>query len=269
VRVGSVSRNHIEKGIPVTNEPDAQTREAMKVLEKETKKRFDMSARLKNRGLRTAVVTLFLDEEVGPRLGWAHDVKNSFGDTVSRLRVGVVGKIDEAGEQLVKLQKAYERGLETESTMTASNKKKMLETYESARAVFDEPVAELEKERDELTELLNKTGLTVKLRAVPPVISKDCRRKAKAKLEIDGKGIPADMQEAFNIAEQAFLMTALIQSVGDNETGDENVGLTYEEAVEMMDYLPPGQYARLDEKMAEVQFTDAISREIEGQEDFS
>jgi hypothetical protein len=39
--------------------------------------------------------------------------------------------------------------------------------------------------------------------------------------------------------------------------------------MDLLNELPSGQFARLDQSMGKVQFQDAISREIESQEDFS
>jgi hypothetical protein len=133
----------------------------------------------------------------------------------------------------------------------------------------DIEIAKLTVERDKLIEEMNATALIIKMRAVPPVIQKDCRRKAKALLKITSKNIPEEMQEAFQETHAAFLMSVLFESVTDTESGGVIEATTYEDAIEYIKYLPSGQYERLDIAMGKVQYTDAISREIEGQEDFS
>ena len=208
-----------------------------------TKKGFDLEERLKNRGLRKATITLYLDEEKGVEIGWARDKKNELGAVVGREREGIFGEIDALEE---KRRKA-----------------------DSEDKSLDSEIAELETKRDEMLEELNKSAIVVNIRAVPPVIQKDCRRKTKATLGIETKNIPDDMAEEFDIASTAHLMAVLIQRVTDNATGGVNEGIDYAEAITMMGYLPPGQFYRLDAKMGEVQFTDAISQSIKGQEDFS
>ena len=217
------------------NEIEAELKDRVKT----TKRGFDLQARLKGRGLRRGSITLFLDEEKGPELGWAFDRTDPLGNVVGREREGVLGKIDEIEA----------------SAGTKADKAKALEP--------------LQKQRDALIEELTKTAIVIHLRAVPPVIQKDCRRKAKQTLEITTKDIPDALLEEYNLSFSAHLMALMLQSITDNESGETNTEITYEDAVDLMGYLPPGQWQRLDELMGKVQFTDAISLSIEGQEDFS
>jgi len=210
--------------------PDSQDEEAKKFV-KTVKRGFDLSARVRNRGLRRGSITIFLDEELGPKLGWAYDKTDAFGNVVSRVREGVIGELDALPENADR--------------------------------------AELEAKREELTKELTKTALVFELRAVPPIIQKSAHRLAKQTLGITEKGIPDEVAEDFNLAQSAHLMTLVVQSVTDNETGEVNTEMDYQEAIDIIDYIPPAQFLRLDMKMGEVQFTDAISQTIEGQEDFS
>ena len=208
-----------------------------------TKKGFDLKERLKNRGLRKATITLYLDEEKGVEIGWARDKKNELGAVVGREREGIFGEIDALEEKRRKVD-LKDKGL-------------------------DSKIVELEAKRDEMLEELNKSAIVVNIRAVPPVIQRDCHRKTKVTLNLETKNIPDDMKEEFDIASTAHLMAVMIQRVTDNATGGVNEGIDYDEAIAMMEYLSPGQFHRLDSKLGEVQFTDAISESIEGQEDFS
>jgi len=254
----------------MADEPNPEETAAIEKIEKMTKAGFDLKSRLQNRGLRKATITLYLDEELGPKLGYATDILNAYDHVTGRERGGVVGELDEMVESRDKLRKQHEKAVEDDSEkMTAPAKKKAKDAFESADAAFDEPIAELEKKRDEMTAQLASTGLRLELRAVPPVIEKDCRRKARASLEIKGKGIPEDMKDEFTLAVQGHLMSVLVQTVTDNLTEDVNEGMPYEDAVAMIEYLPTSQFIRLDQKMGELQYADAISRAIEGQEDFS
>ncbi len=203
-----------------------------------TKKGFDLSARLKNRGLRRVTLTLFLDEDKGAQLGRAEDIFDVMGNVVGHEREGILGQIEALGD-------------------------------EKESAAVKSELAKLTKKRDELIAELAKSGITVKLQAVPPIISNDCRRKAKEELGIKEKNVPADQTEEFNASFTAHLLSVTIQSVTDNETGAINDKVTLQDAKQMMDYLPAGQFARLDEALARIQYTDAISRSIEVQEDFS
>lgn len=217
---------------------------------KTTKRGFDVKARLRNRGLRRGSITIYLNEEMGPELGWAYDKLDGFGNVVRREREGVIGEIDSLKDDQQKILDAREPSSD-------------------APTGLEDKAAELEAKRDELIAELAKTAMHFELRAVPPVIQKDMRRRARQTLGIKEKDIPEGLTEEFNTAEAAHLMTVIIQSVKDNETGGVNTEVTYEDAIDMMGYIPPAQFARLDELMGKIQFTDAISREIESQEDFS
>lgn len=231
--------------LEVTPAPEdlAAKLEAEKMV-KTTKDGFDLSARLRNRGLRKATITLYLDEEKGVELGWAHDTVDTFGNVTGRAREGVVGEL----EALVESKDGV-------SAVQAKN--------------IDAKIAELEAKRDALIEELNKDALVIRMRAVPPVIQKDCRRKARASIGVKEKNVPDDMIEEYGLAHIAHLMSVMFQSITDTQSGETNAQTTYQDGVELIDYLPPGQFDRLNEKMGEVQYTDAISRTIEGQEDFS
>jgi len=234
----------------------------LKNLAVTTKRGFDPKARLRNRGLRGATMTLYLDEEMGPKLGWAHDLKNAIGDVVSREREGVIGELDKATAEL----EAWLTRGRTEAEVGKSMTKAAMDKHHKELVAG---IAEMEVERARLMAHMNNHALIVKMRAVPPVIVKDCRRKAKETLKITVKGIPEEMQEKFTETHTAHLMMVMFESVTDTESGGVIEETTYDDAIEYVRYLPPGQFERLDLKMGQVQYTDAISREIEGQEDFS
>jgi hypothetical protein len=237
-------------------------------LEEMTKKGFDLKARLKGRGLRKGSITLYLDELTGPELGWAYDLTNKLGFFVKRVRHGVLGELDNVEELKAKTTAAYDLASAAEDLKPAE-KTKLTKEYNSIIAAFDAKINELESQRDDLVQEITHSGLTIAAQAVPTVIQKDCRRKAKATLEIKGKNIPEDLAEDFEMCEQAHLMAAMIQSITDNATGHVNLGATYEDAVDLMGMLPPGQFQRLDAMLGDLQFTDNISLSIESQEDFS
>lgn len=251
---------------PQTTEADKAEAERIATI---TKKGFDLKARLEGRGLRRATITLYLDEELGAELGRAEEIKNNLGMVTGLDQVGILGDLDKFSRARAAAIKQYDDAVEKTPDMPEADRNRGKEALDGIVAGFDEKIAELEGRKAELVEELTKTGLTIKLRAVPPVIQKDTHRKAKQTLGIEGKTIPEDMRDRMPLAEVAHLLTVLVQSITDNQTGEVNDDLTYEDAVALMDLLPPSQWARLDAKIGEVQFTDAISRSIESQEDFS
>jgi hypothetical protein len=245
---------------------------AMDELQEQTKKGFDLLARLKNRGLRKATITLFLDEEKGVELGWAYDIMDRTQTVfIRRERGGYIGDLEELEEQHAKELEELNAQVEAlkSTDAKAADVKKALDAVKAASESHSERKAELEGKIAELTDELKRTALVVSMRAVPPVIQKNTRRQAKEKMGITEKGIPEDKTEEFNLCQAAYLMTVMFQSITDNETGAVNTETTYDDAVALMDFLPVGQFQRLDEAMGRVQFTDNISRSIEGQEDFS
>lgn len=212
-----------------------------------TKRGFDIQARMKNRGLRKATITLFLDDEKGAELGWAEDrFDPTLGTKIGREREGVTGELDAAREELEGLPKTGKKREELEARIKG-----------------------LEARCEELLAELIHSAIVVKMRAVPPVIEEDCHRLARQTLGITEKGVPDDRYKEYLKAKTAHMMSKMFQSVTDNETGEVNEEVTYEDAFVIIGWLPPGQFERLDLAMGKVQFTDGISRAIEGQEDFS
>jgi hypothetical protein len=249
----------------------SEVKEELKQVVTMTKRGFDPAERLHKRGLRRATITLFLEEDKGPEIGWVQDVNNSLGQFVRRERVGVIGDIEAVEEERDNALAEYKTALENAKVLEtpAAELKQAKKAVDSIVEAANGRIAELTAKRDEMIAELTKTAWVLKLRAVPPVIQKDCRRLARQTLEIASKHVPEDKQDELNDAYSAHLLTKIIQSITDNESGEINTEVTYEDAVEIMGWLPPGQWRRLDHVIGKIQFTDAISQSIEGQEDFS
>lgn len=195
---------------------------------------FDLRARLQKRGLREGQITLYLDEDTGDELGTARDVKNQFGIVVERIQEGVLGEIDK---------------LDPEA-----------DDYEAA-------LRDLEAQKAALVEKLESTALIVKLRAVPPVIAKSAKRKARETLKIKGK-VADEQIEDYNDAYLAHLLSDTIVSITDVESGAVNGKQTYEDCRALKELLPDQQFGRLDAKLADVQFADAVDASIASDSDF-
>jgi hypothetical protein len=195
---------------------------------------FDLKARLQGLAGREGQITLYLDEEAGLELGTAHDEKNNFGITVGRVQEGVLGEIDK---------------LDTESDTYAAD------------------LAKLEAKRNELIAKIQNSAFIVKLRAIPPIVAKGAKRRAKETLKIKGK-VPEDQLGDFSDAYLAHLLSDTIVSITDVASGGVQGKLTYEDARALQDYLPQQQFTRLDNKLAEVQFKDAVDESVQGDQDF-
>lgn len=244
-------------------------------IEKTTKRGFDLSARLKNRGLRKGSITLYLDEEKGPELGWAYDMYDQMGNIVGRAREGALGMLDAASADKAMAEAENELAIAKRDAMRAAatsvgGEPDLVEEPELKDiGEIDKQIDALKAEAERLTEELTKTGLVVTVKAVPPIIQKDQHRKAKEMMKITSKNIPDEQEDEFYDLESALLMSVIVQTITDNESGEVISEIELSDAVEMVGYLPRGQKQRLDNLLNTIQFTDAISRQIESQEDFS
>lgn len=241
----------------------------LEAIEKTTKKGFDLVARLQGRGLRKSTITLYLDDDIGVELGYAHDVYDTFGTPQGRDRMGVLGEIDMLQSSKQRVLDSYTEALKTARALDGVGETAAEAIPEPDFAETDKQLAALEEKKAELLAKLTGTGIKVSMQAVPTKIRKDMRRRARDSLEITEKGIPESLKEEFDLMQTAHLMTVMFTAVTDIESGAVNDKTTVDDALALMDFLPPSQYARLDQEMGRVQFTDAISRDIESQEDFS
>lgn len=115
---------------------------------------------------------------------------------------------------------------------------------------------------------LKKTAITVKLRAVPPLIMKACRRKARKEIGLKGKGIPQDLAEEFSEAFTTHLLAELCTGYINHKTGTERSAITVTGAKALRDLLPEPEWDRLDLKMGDIQFKNVISESATAQADF-
>lgn len=260
---------------------DPAVREEVEKLAKVTKRGFDPRARLKGRGLRKGNVMLFLNDEKGLELGWAYDARDQLGNLYLdqksgkpiRVREGIEGELDAALELKALTEAAHADAVAKATVLKDQGgepDEESIPSLEDTLAPIEKKIEELTERRDTLVAEMKADALAVKLRAVPPVIQKNTHRLAKQSLNIKGK-VPEDeeTQVAFKESKLAHLMTVMVTEMRDTSDDSVNDGVTYEDAMDLIGYLPPGQLQRLDAAMGRVQFTDTISASIEGQEDFS
>lgn len=245
----------------MAEEMPAEAKETLEKITKVTKKGFSLQDRLGGRGLRRGSIKLFLDEATGAELGWSRDVFDLLGNKESLDREGVLGEIEDAKEELAG---EIVEDVKDENAAKVTGKQRV----EFDQKPLKKRITELEKKRDALIAEIDKTSIVVQVRAIPPKIQRDARRKAKVTLKITGKDIPEELTVDFNASQSAHLMALMIQRIIDTETGEINDGATYQDAIDLMDELPPGQFSRLDNLIGQIQFTDSISESIEVQEDF-
>lgn len=144
---------------------------------------------------------------------------------------------------------------------------------EAARLVADdseesaERIAEIEKELHDVATEVYKTGLTFSLRAVPEIVIKAVRRKTRKALNIKGK-IPEDRLEEFNDAFTAGVFSKAIEGFRDHESGAKVDTFTYQDAVDLADYLAKPEWEKIDRAVGDIQFSNSISEAVTEDADF-
>lgn len=208
---------------------------------REIKRGFSLKDRLKKRGLRKVTLTVFLDENVGAEHRDVAEKVAEIDETIAQIRPILDGTKDDVVRQTAQTE---------------------IDRLEAERAP-------LVVKRDELAERVKRDSFTISLQAVPPVIAKDARRRARETMGIEQKDIPKDRLEDFAPVYNAHLLAMVCQTITDNSTGETNDSISFQEATDLFDVLPSHQGVRLAEALNEVQFRDAFSKTIEAQEDFS
>jgi hypothetical protein len=202
----------------------------------EAKTSFDMRARLNGSARRRASIKIFTNEVAGEELGYAKDfpLENNLGMVVSteRRRLGILGLID------------------------------------GDNGSDDEYSAHIDAEAKRLRDLLDESAITFNIAAVPPLVIEGVRRKSRKSLGIKGSVVPDDDVENYNKIYLANLFTSVIESFTDHATGETYDSLDYDSAGSLKELLSESEYARLDAKVVEVQFKNAIDESVTAQADF-
>ncbi len=217
----------------MTDELDVQA------IATEAQETFDFDNFLNDKiTLRERTVTVFLDEVTGEALGGSEETAGAFGLGGSTRRWGVIGKIKDLREQ-------------------------------NTEGQHDDEILALTDEAEKLWAKLQESGLTITLRAVPPIILKDTRRRAKAALGIKGKDIPEDRNEEFIDRQQAELLADAYVS-SKNAKGQvlpkEKFGA--DQAAKLRDRMSQFEYSKIDRALGELQYQAAIASSVTSAEDF-
>jgi hypothetical protein len=116
-------------------------------------------------------------------------------------------------------------------------------------------------------EELNKTAITFHFQAVPPIIQKAGRRKARKDMGLKSE-VPADKVEEFSDLITAYLLSDCTVRYVDHQSGTTVNDLTVKAARALINFLPDAEFKRLDLKLGEVQFKNVISESATAQIDF-
>lgn len=217
-------------------------------IQESVREGFDLRQRLLGGSPLEKVVTVYTDAATGAELGGAEDIEGQGGLVMGRRRWGLLGRLEE-----VRLR---------------------AEALAKQEVVDEEEIAALEAESADLTakvkpllKKLEKSALVFTIRAVPDLIIRDTRRKAREALGIKNKGIQGK-EEEYSLEYTAILLSASVASYVDNATGKTHAGLTVQEARDLRDYLPAGQFPKLDKAMIDVSFEAQIGHHATDSPDF-
>lgn len=223
-------------------------KDQFEAIVEEARTGFDLRERLLGASSLSKTVYIYTDAATGKELGGAEDVKGQGGIVLNRRRWGVQGRLEE-----IKLRAEYLLKQEDHD--------------------LDE-ISALEKEREELSKKaaallkkLDKTALVFTIRAVPELVIRDTRRRAKQNLGIKGKGIEG-REEEYSLEYTALLLAASVEKFVDNASGETYTSLSEQQARDLRDYLPAGQFAKLDNAMIEVSFEAQIGENGTDSADF-
>jgi len=221
-------------------------------IQAEAREGYSLFERLSNSNHRTKTVTVYTNTALGAELGYAAD-EDDFGiKTGRRVRKGLIGELDELRERAALIA---ETGSEEEAEAA-------IVEIEAAKKRLQSKVKKIQKQlRDE--------ALVFTLQSVPELAIKDSRRKARKALGIKGKGIPESRQDEYNDEYTCQMLAASVLSWEDKKVGKKFSSLNVEEARNLKNLLPRGQFPLLDAAMVELSLEIAIANQAVDDVDFS
>lgn len=227
---------------------------------------------IKNRPMRTAKLDLGYDEVNSDKLTQIESALAQLNAILDRAEANTAG-LDVHKEDLAKLKLELEEdGADTAKLHSSiAEVERVIDQKESLLtelAPLREQQAKLDEAANEVRALVADNSLSVEIMALPYKIARGAARRARKKLKITEKGIPADMQEEFD--EQQLLEISYDQVVRwrDNRNGDSGTKLDMEVLETMRDFLPMSQSAKFFNTVNDLQFRNAISESAVAQADF-
>lgn len=227
----------------------------------EAREGFDLRQRLAGANNLTKTVTVYTDAAIGAELGQAVD--EVIGENIRtgrRVRKGLIGELDELkdrAESLTRQMTAEEAaGLEPSESLVAE------------AADIQKQVKTIGPKVSALRKKLDASAMIFTLRSLPDVIIRGVNRSTRQTLGIKGKGIPEARQEDYSLEYTAQMLAASVVSWKDNQSGESHTLLTVQQAHDLADYLPRGQFPRLDVAMAELHYDSQIADQSTDSADF-
>lgn len=209
--------------------------EALESEINESRETFDLIGRLTQRPKRDPeVVTVYLNDQAGQKLGYARDVRDEYGN-ITRQRAGVLGEIDKLASAVTPDEKAIKR---------------------------------LEREAKKLVAEIKKDSLTFTLQWIPPIAEEVIERDAINAVGLKSKPVPKEKIEEFKHELFARLLVDTLVELKDNASGAVMTSMKIHEAQRLRELLPPAQFDRLDTALGKLQYTSAIYSEAVDNADF-
>lgn len=239
----------------------------------EAKESFTLIDNIKNRAMRTVKLDLGYDEVNSEKLV---NIESALAQLTN-----ILEQAERNGSGIPELKKdvaKHKRDLKKANAEEAGPIQDQLDEAErqiEQRATLLEQIAPMRVKLEEMDTAagavrtqVNKESLSVELRALPYAIARGSARRARAALKITQKGIPEDMQEAFE--ERQLLELAFDQLVRfrDNKTGSSGSKLSIAEIEAIRDFLPLSQSSKFFGAVNDLQFRNAISESAIAQADF-
>lgn len=204
---------------------------AVKEIADEAKSTFNLMERLRGRPIRTQEVTVYTDEVAGAE----HEALATRLREVEALSAALVATDDEANLPEIERLDAQAASLRDE-------------VKEAARAV-------------------EASGLTFKLRAVPPKIAELADKATRKHLGVTDN-LSTEQVQDFVDEYTARLLKDSVEYYRDHATDTLVRQLTIEEARELKGLLPRGEFEKLDKAIADLSARAHISENVARDADF-
>lgn len=245
----------------------------VETIVEEAKESFALIDNIKNRAMRTVKLDLGYDEVNSEKLVGIESAIGQLRNILERAERNA-GGIDEYKKTVARLKRDLKKANPEEAGAIQDEldeaERQITErvTLLEQIAPLNEKVAEMDAAADEVRTKVNKESLSVELRALPYAIARGSARRARAALKITEKGIPEDMQDAFEERQLLELAYDQVVRFRDNKTGQSGSKLSIEEIEAIRDFLPLSQSTKFFSTVNDLQFKNAISESAIAQADF-
>ncbi|QIK61798.1 hypothetical protein G7068_16155 [Leucobacter viscericola] len=221
----------------MTESIDASTNELVEEVQQE-RKDFDLLDRLVNRPKRDPqIVTLYMNEELGTKLGYVREEKNALGVPMGYSKSGLVGELHD-------------------------------EESKDEESRDGERIKALQEKIRETAAEIKRDSLTVTLQWIPPIAEELLQKESLEAVGLKSLPVPDNKLEEYQKEWFARALVSTLVSIMDNSTGARKDKLRLEEAASLRNYAPKEQQRQLDRALNALLNRAAISEEALDSADF-